>query len=719
MIKKILTEWSYRLDDGIINLNNPKHLLILSEVLKDMKLPTKVVMEVMSSLTEKEGDSKPLSDKDKQKMRDMGLVWKGKGYGKEGEEGILYKNVDGKLVKAGDKKTTDKPEKVKGQDLFKKDVKKEKESGFENANDDKNNVLLKEKNKEVKQDIDFDKNPPKSVVAEIDPTDEEFEGKKERGIIKEQTFDSDEIEVGGEKIKLPVTAEFLEKKFFQNPPHKIPKRYIKALERLLNTQKQGKSKPKISEFINVSGAGEISPQASELITMMGTTLSDEQSEELFSIIGGIADASGKPILDKNWIAASRAMRNTTMNNIRDEFGDDAEVEFGGWDIKEDVEDGIGMEDYDKNKGFSTDAYFRVKDKDGKRHTHEVTLKKQLDAYLANLGSAKIEEALEKAGVDMGPKELQTSELTKQQVNRSNDKINGTTKEDIDEIVEMNQLNDEQLLERLSLLPPNLRQKFTSGSPPKLKLKSDARFFINAYEKLKDYPLPWDTKDPEFIAKGKEAGINFGERDRTNKFAIFTGYLQHANELSKGIKDGKGFEFIRNQTGAVGDPPPPKGSGRDVANRHIENLAKPEAKPIVMNIIREKFPLKSLMEGEEKMALGSDAMTPEVCESIFGTTDYDKVQENLSVKKDKDGNYYLAYDIGIDGEEIRVGQVECRARGDGYTSPTTGILPTEEFKHRIHCANKKRKNPPKDYTDEEKKTIKRLFNKFGDCDNAKY
>ena len=104
MIKKILTEWSYRLDDGIINLNNPKHLLILSEVLKDMKLPTKVILEVMGNLTEKE-KVKPLSDKDKQKMRDMGLIWKGKGYGKEGEKGILYKNVDGKLVKSGDGET--------------------------------------------------------------------------------------------------------------------------------------------------------------------------------------------------------------------------------------------------------------------------------------------------------------------------------------------------------------------------------------------------------------------------------------------------------------------------------------------------------------------------------------------------------------------------------------------------------------------------------------
>ena len=52
LIKKILVEWSYRLDDGMINLHNPKHMIILSEVLKDMKLPTKVILEVMGNLTE-------------------------------------------------------------------------------------------------------------------------------------------------------------------------------------------------------------------------------------------------------------------------------------------------------------------------------------------------------------------------------------------------------------------------------------------------------------------------------------------------------------------------------------------------------------------------------------------------------------------------------------------------------------------------------------------
>ena len=54
LIKKILIEWSYRLDDGMIDLENNTHLSILREVLSDMKLPTKVILEVMSNITEKE-----------------------------------------------------------------------------------------------------------------------------------------------------------------------------------------------------------------------------------------------------------------------------------------------------------------------------------------------------------------------------------------------------------------------------------------------------------------------------------------------------------------------------------------------------------------------------------------------------------------------------------------------------------------------------------------
>ena len=56
MIKKILTEWSFRLDDGMINLHNSKHMIVLSEVLKDMDLPEKVIVEVIKNITTKKSD---------------------------------------------------------------------------------------------------------------------------------------------------------------------------------------------------------------------------------------------------------------------------------------------------------------------------------------------------------------------------------------------------------------------------------------------------------------------------------------------------------------------------------------------------------------------------------------------------------------------------------------------------------------------------------------
>ena len=73
---------------------------------------------------------KPLSDKDKKKIKDLGLVWKGKGYGKEKEKGILFKNVGGKLVKTDKKGKKGDTKKV---DVFAKDDKPKSKKDQEKA----------------------------------------------------------------------------------------------------------------------------------------------------------------------------------------------------------------------------------------------------------------------------------------------------------------------------------------------------------------------------------------------------------------------------------------------------------------------------------------------------------------------------------------------------------------------------------------------------------
>jgi len=69
-----------------------------------------------------EADEKALDDKEKEKAKKLGLVWKGKGYGKKSEDGITHKNVGGKLVKVDkDGEDTSSGQKLSGSDFERDD----------------------------------------------------------------------------------------------------------------------------------------------------------------------------------------------------------------------------------------------------------------------------------------------------------------------------------------------------------------------------------------------------------------------------------------------------------------------------------------------------------------------------------------------------------------------------------------------------------------------
>ena len=95
IINDIITEVSYRSKEGIADFKNPDHISILSEVLDEMGLGA-IKNELFQNLLE-DGEQ-TLDPKEKEKAKQMGLVWKGQGWGKEDEEGIQYKVEKGKLV---------------------------------------------------------------------------------------------------------------------------------------------------------------------------------------------------------------------------------------------------------------------------------------------------------------------------------------------------------------------------------------------------------------------------------------------------------------------------------------------------------------------------------------------------------------------------------------------------------------------------------------------
>ena len=131
-------------------------------------------------------------------------------------------------------------------------------------------------------------------------------------------------------------------------------------------------------------------------------------------------------------------------------------------------------------------------------------------------------------------------------------------------------------------------------------------------------------------------------------------------------------------------------GKDFNKSFVENMVKEPYKSGVMGTIREKFPLKSLMDGEEKMSLGGVNADPEVMKEIFGTTDYDKVQEKLSVQgPDDKGEYQLVFQAEVGGDVVPISTIAPRQRGLGY-EPVVNLEMNLHpvMKEKLYCANKK-------------------------------
>ena len=108
---------SYQTTNGMVNLSDPYHIYLIQKELKDSIDPVIVDSVLYEADTDKEP---PLEDKEKEKAKEMGLVWKGKGYGKENEDGITHKNDGGKLVAIEKEKDKEKPKGLEPDDFTKK-----------------------------------------------------------------------------------------------------------------------------------------------------------------------------------------------------------------------------------------------------------------------------------------------------------------------------------------------------------------------------------------------------------------------------------------------------------------------------------------------------------------------------------------------------------------------------------------------------------------------
>jgi len=175
---------------------------------------------------------------------------------------------------------------------------------------------------------------------------------------------------------------------------KIPKRHLTELERMINSKLDNDTK-KWSHFSDIEGgAGKIPAQAGELMTLISTTLDDKNAAIFFNSLMKHEEMQvqknpklakeGSRIVQKSWILAAANNRKAIRNRLGKEYPG-AIIEAGAWDTESEVS-ALGLKDYKKNKGFSSDAYFKIKTKDGQKILDEVSLKKSLDVNFLNSGA---------------------------------------------------------------------------------------------------------------------------------------------------------------------------------------------------------------------------------------------------------------------------------------------------------------------------------------------
>ena len=417
--------------------------------------------------------------------------------------------------------------------------------------------------------------------------------------------------------------------FLDNP--KFPKKYLKALERMMNTQPKGNA-TKWEHYSDLpGGAGQVSAQAGELMTMMGSTMSDDEWNKFSKSMlahedslketnpdtfmkkdkkGKYTDNPGSRIVDASWIKAATQSRNAIKNRLVKQYGAGVEITAGAWDTKDDVE-AMGLDNYSENKGFSTDMYLKVKLPNGKEVMDEISLKKSTKVNFLNSGAGVFSE---------WDKDLP-------------DEINQN-------VYRNNQRND--LANTGNKMKSDIEKLIVSNSPQSKKLnamfKSKGIDFNNALE---------DTM------KGK------GSRAKSKII------LESIKALSDWPSHPKGEPGPNANPTAVAHLIKVTEVQNRFQSKAISAITEnPKMKDGMMNTIRNEFPLKAVSEGEETMAIGPNSLDKDTMKAIFGTDDYDKIKENLVAEEGPAGPF-IGYKVEASGEVFPVADIVIREDGVGY------------------------------------------------------
>lgn len=477
----------------------------------------------------------------------------------------------------------------------------------------------------------------------------------------------------------------------------FPPAYLDLLSQLAVTKAKGIDGPPLSDYISGAGAGQPMSQVGELMTMASSTMSDEQAEKFFDVMKNAA-AKGS-VIDPSWIVAAKRNRVAINRAITNNLGG-GQIVAASWDVPSEVEElGLNYED----KGFSTDAFFRVKRNDGSEVVLEVSLKKDKNVFFLNSGAGSLAEQSIKAMPEDSPVRRQLQSLD-DKLQQLKDKYNKGA-------------NFTKALPRIGAkMPEEQKKELEEARRTYEELSQKRRKFLEEHTSEYNSDVYMDglvesvyqpaakelLQNPDALQALQQTSSSAGvDLDKYVK-GLKASSLEEALSIIANTPPERSGEAHKKLLAKVLNAVNSSGSDNEVLNKYANELesryrkyqrglanelSKPSSlRTAVIGNIRKEFPLKAVMNGEEVMAIGDASFDLKTAERVFGTTDIEEINQRLTVKTDSLGSPMLVYTAGQEGREIPIATILVRQRGIGYASMgfEAGLHPS--FYDELRTAN---------------------------------
>jgi len=498
---------------------------------------------------------------------------------------------------------------------------------------------------------------------------------------------------------------------------KISPVYLEAMVDIINTGRKTKGWL-VSDFLKRSGAGQPASQAGEILATLHLALSEEKSSALHQFL--TERYNKESVVDASWVKAARNnsiafRRYLDMRHGAGEWS----VESVAWDVPDEVK-AIGV-DYSQTEP-STDTFVRVNTPNGSE-IEQISLKKDKKVNFLNLSTGQFEEAIIRAE-DRDGKYSKLLDKAYARLEQCEDiKMDSDNKTKTAKAACRKQAND--LIEKLSD-----RAFKILGIPPELSgrkaAKQEAKIHREGIEKHSDTmkqmaakiageDCPSDTL--EKIEKQMDAKGSI--RDNCKKYKILFGLIaEHQGSLSldeiKKLNKAAGFDMTLRQAqksslvlAAVAHEELPESGGgalhkdiyekaSDHSRQHSQSLIDwmmdtDTGRKTVNRIIRDRMPLRGVVEGKEAMLIGDVHFTREDAAELFGTDNFDEISERL-VSVPPPPAPRIEYQIEGTDEKFTVAKLVSRPDGIGYGQTWRLDLSLDaEFEKNLREVNKRRQS----------------------------